>query len=111
MADEKYTKEGLPIVRREIVDVLLRDIIRRGDEGKESLKKLVEDLVNSAEAENPAFDEFITRFGVSVGKSGVVKSYEELELYMRKVMMGFYCCYELLRRQVRANQLEEESKK
>ena len=110
--EQKYTKEGLSIVSRDtaisLLEVLSRDIRLMGDEA--TMRTFLKEIYKILQQDNNEVLKFCDElYGLRENvHSKLSESFNNG--YKMGIVEGIYYTYELLRRQVIANKLEDEIK-
>lgn len=107
MDKNRWTKEGLPIVGERIIEVMLRDFGKRGGEGKKSVKRWIDELINGIKIENRGYYEGMLKITDDYRGTNCSDCSDE---EARAVIVGFLYGYELLRRSGETNKLEDSIK-
>lgn len=96
-----YTKENLPIVKKDILEVLIRDYKIRSKEG--NLIDYINEILENIKITNPVYYSWCKQiyFNFRVSDEEAKK-----EIYMSEII-GLILGYEILRRQAESNIMEE----
>jgi len=96
---ERKTKDGLPTVSTKTIEIFLRDVSKRGDEGTDSHRKHIHDLVKELSKKNLKLMEFWVAYMIvhKLEEKGIARDY----------MSGAMATYELLRRQAESDKMEK----
>lgn len=98
--ESKYTPEGLPVVCEDIVDMYIRDLQKRVNEGSESVFDYASEKMNQIlKKENSNFVKLLKHFKE--------KEYPT-PCHFNAFCFGLFSAYELLKTQAETNKLEEE---
>ena len=100
---QKYTEDGLPIVSGATAQVFLRDIVQRVvHEPGENTRQWLNELVKNFSRENPNLAELVQNYFRIIKEPASILPRPDQLFYQ-----GAFITYEVLRRQVEANKLEE----
>lgn len=94
---KKYTLEGIPVLKKGILETFIRDMSVRKEEG--TIKDYHNEIVERIKKSNPLYLDYCD----SLGKCYAYKTKEEIVALLVGLIIG----YETLRRQGESNKLEE----